>query len=214
MNLVYTEITIKQEVFYLLPHKALYRPIQKQLILSDIHLGKASHFRKKGIAMPAQSHLKDIDRIHFLIDKYKPETVLLLGDLFHSDYNNEWLWFKSMLMTYPHVQFVLVEGNHDILPRGTYVIPNLLKIGLLEEQHLLFSHHPLENCKKLNICGHVHPGMRVTGNAKQSVTLPCFVLSDRHFILPAFGDLTGLKVVEREENTKYFLVTNESVVEL
>jgi DNA ligase-associated metallophosphoesterase len=212
MNLVYTEIKIKNEPFYLLPLKALYRPLQKQLILSDIHLGKASHFRKQGIAMPAQSHLRDIDRIHFLIDKYHPETVLLLGDLFHSEYNNEWMWFKSMLMTYPDVQFVLVEGNHDILPRGTYVIPNLLKIGLLEEQHIIFSHHPLKNPPKLNICGHVHPGIRVTGAARQSFTLTCFVFAEQHFLLPAFGDLTGFKIMDKEENTDYYLVTQDCVV--
>ena len=214
MSLTHLEIKIKHEPFYLLPFKALYRPLQRQLILSDIHLGKASHFRKKGIAMPSQSHLKDIDRIHYLIDQYKPETVLLLGDLFHSEYNNEWLWFKSMLMSYPDVQFVLVEGNHDILPRGTYVITNLLKIGRMEEQHIIFSHHPLPDSSKLNICGHIHPGMRVTGKAKQSVSLPCFVLSETQFILPAFGDLTGLQLMEKEESTRYFLVTQDTVVEL
>lgn len=214
MNLIYTEIKIKAEPFYLLPHRAAFRPLQKQLILSDIHLGKASHFRKKGIAMPGESHLRDIDRIHFLIDKYLPETVLLLGDLFHSEYNNEWLWFRSLLRTYPQVQFVLLEGNHDILPRGAYVIPNLLKIGQLEEQHLIFSHHPLENPGKLNICGHVHPGLRVTGKARQSVTLPCFAMNETHLIMPAFGDLTGLHLLEMDNNARYFLVTQDCVVEL
>ena len=214
MSLAYKEIFIKLEPFHLLPHKALYRPLQKQLVLSDIHLGKATHFRKKGIPMPGQSHLKDIDRIHYLIDNYRPETVLLLGDLFHSEYNNEWLWFKSLLMSYPNVQFVLVEGNHDILPRGTYQIENLLKIGRLEEQHILFSHHPIEQNQKLNICGHVHPGIRVTGKARQSVSLPCFVLSQTHFILPAFGDLTGLSIVDREKDTTYYVVTQDTVVEL
>jgi DNA ligase-associated metallophosphoesterase len=214
MNLSYKEIKIKSEPFYLLPLKALYRPLQRQLILSDIHLGKASHFRKKGIPMPGESHLKDIDRIHYLIDNYHPETILLLGDLFHSEYNNEWLWFKSLLRSYPDVQFVLVEGNHDILPRGTYKIENLLKIGRLEEQHIIFSHHPLEHLDKLNICGHIHPGMRVTGKAKQSVTLPCYVLTPTHFILPAFGDLTGLQIVDKEKDGKYFLVTQDTVVEM
>lgn len=212
--IAYKEIRIRHELFFLLPLKGLFRPLQRQLVLSDIHLGKASHFRKKGIAMPAQSHLKDIDRIHYLIESLNPETVLLLGDLFHSDYNQEWLWFKSILRSYPHVQFVLVEGNHDILPRGTYKIENLLKIGLLEEQHVIFSHHPIEQSPKLNICGHLHPGIRIRGKAKQSVSLPCFVWGPDHFILPAFGDLTGMHLLEKEKNTRYFAVTNDTVVEL
>jgi DNA ligase-associated metallophosphoesterase len=214
MRTAHIQISIRHEPFLLLPHKAIFRPLQKQLILSDIHLGKATHFRKQGIAMPPQSHLRDIDRIHFLVDRYQPETVLLLGDLFHSDYNNEWLWFKSMLRTYPEVQFVLVEGNHDILPRGTYVIPNLLKIGLLEEQHVIYSHHPLKKTGKLNICGHIHPGVRVEGKARQSATLPCFILGEKHFIMPAFGDLTGLRIVDIEPDTRYFAVASDRVVEI
>jgi DNA ligase-associated metallophosphoesterase len=214
MKLAHREILIKREPFYLLPLRAAFRPLQKQLVLSDVHLGKASHFRKKGLQMPAESHLRDIDRMHFLLDQLKPETVLLLGDLFHSEYNNEWLWFKSLLRSYPHVQFVLVEGNHDILPRGTYKIENLLKIGRLEEQHFIFSHHPIDFPGKLNICGHVHPGIRIVGKARQSVTLPCFLLNDSHLILPAFGDLTGLSMPERSKDTRYFAVTEDNVVEV
>lgn len=214
MNPIHTEIIIKGEPFHLLPHRVMFRPLQRQLIISDIHLGKASHFRKKGIAMPDESHLRDIDRLHYLVDKYRPETVLLLGDLFHSEYNNEWLWFKSFLRTYPKVQFVLLEGNHDILPRGTYVIPNLLKIGILEEQHVVFSHHPLTAPAKLNICGHVHPGVRITGKARQSVTLPCFAMNETHLLLPAFGDLTGLHLLDMDEESRYFLVTQDCVVEI
>ena len=212
MILTYTKIVIRHEEFYLLPQRAVYRPVQKQLIISDIHLGKASHFRKQGIPMPPQSHLRDIDKLQFLIHKWAPETVIILGDLFHSEYNNEWLWFKSLLRENASVQFILLKGNHDILPRGTYKIANLLSIGLLEELHYTFSHHPLQDTTKLNICGHVHPGIRVSGIAKQSVTLPCFYLSNSHFILPAFGDLTGLKVIEKEEDSMYYLITENSVV--
>jgi uncharacterized protein len=212
MILTYTKIMIRHEEFYLLPQKAVYRPVQKQLIIADIHLGKASHFRKKGIAMPVQSHLRDIDKLQFLLNKWAPETVIILGDLFHSEYNNEWLWFKSLLRENPTVQFILLQGNHDILPRGTYKIPNLLHIGLLEEQHYLFSHHPLSDIPKLNICGHVHPGVKVSGIAKQSVTLPCFYITESHFIVPAFGDLTGLKLMEITEDAMFYLVTENSVV--
>lgn len=162
--------------------------------------------------MPSQSHLRDIDRLHFLVDQWRPETVLILGDLFHSEYNREWLWFKSLLMHYPDVQFILVEGNHDILPRGSYVIPNLLKIGLLEERHFLFSHHPTDHPGRLNVCGHIHPGLRLTGTARQSVSLPCFYLSETQLIMPAFGDLTGLKLLEREAGSQYYLVANDCVV--
>jgi len=210
----YLEIFLKKESVFLLPQKAIFRPLYKQLILGDIHLGKATHFRKQGIPMPAQSHLKDIDLIHHLINSWNIETVMILGDLFHSEYNREWLWFQSLLMAYPKVQFILVEGNHDILPLASYEIQNLIKLSHIEEMDLIFSHHPLVNPKKLNICGHVHPGIKVHGNARQSVKLPCFYKSSTHLILPAFGDLTGLKLLEHEENSEYYLITGNRVLKL
>jgi uncharacterized protein len=214
MNNTYLETLIRHEVFYLLHQKAVFRPASKQLIISDIHLGKATHFRKSGIPMPAQIHLRDIDRLHFILNTWRPESVLLLGDLFHSEYNREWLWFKSVLMEYPEVRFILVAGNHDILPASEYDLPNLEKTELVEEPHMVFTHSPLGKPEKLNVCGHVHPGIRITGVARQSIRLPCFYLSKKHFILPAFGNLTGLQLLEREKNATYYLVTAETIVKL
>jgi DNA ligase-associated metallophosphoesterase len=208
------EIRLGGELFYLLFHKALFRPAKKQLILSDIHLGKASHFRKKGIALPPQSHLKDIDKLEYLIKKWSPRSVLILGDLFHSQYNREWLWFKALLMGFPRVKFILVEGNHDILSSSEYNLPNLSKKVQVNEERFIFSHAALENPSKINICGHVHPGIRITGVARQSITLPCFYFNGRHFILPAFGDLTGLAILEKEIFSDYYLVTHQTVVKL
>jgi len=210
----YIEILLSGEPFYLLPHKALYRPLQRQLILSDVHLGKATHFRKMGIAMPAQSHLKDLDLLHYLLNRWQPQSVLILGDLFHSRYNREWLWFKSLLMQYPQVSFILVQGNHDVLHDSAYELPNLMKLDVLEEERFIFSHHPLPDPVQLNLCGHVHPGIRLSGSARQSISLPCFYHSQTHFILPAFGNLTGLYLLDREEGSSCYLVMQNSVVKL
>ncbi|MCD6017374.1 MAG: pdeM [Bacteroidetes bacterium] len=214
MKKPYEEIKLRGESFFLLPQRAMYRPSRKQLIISDIHLGKAAHFRKQGIAFPAQSHLKDIDKLNFLLAAWQPHSVLILGDLFHSSYNKEWLWFKSLLMEYEPVQFILIEGNHDILDQTLYSLPNLLKVKVLEEDHFIFSHHPLAKSDKLNICGHVHPGLQLFGTAKQSIRLPCFYLGKVHFILPAFGNLTGLHILEREDNADYYLIVEDKVVKL
>ncbi|MBA3680614.1 MAG: ligase-associated DNA damage response endonuclease PdeM [Bacteroidetes bacterium] len=214
MKYKYTEINLAGEDFYLLPQKAIYRPRLKQLIISDLHLGKASHFRKQGIAIPIESHLKDIDKLHFLIDSWKPLSVLILGDLFHSDYNKEWLWFKSLLLQYSQIQFILVEGNHDILKDDNYKVPNLLKAEYLIEEDFIFSHHPLKQNNKINFCGHIHPGIKLFGEAKQSVTLPCFYHNKFQFILPAFGHLTGLYQLEREEYASYYLVLQDKVIKL
>jgi hypothetical protein len=40
------------------------------------------------------------------------------------------------------------------------------------------------------------------------------VLGPDHFILPAFGDLTGLTIMKKEKEVTYFLVTQDTVVEI
>jgi DNA ligase-associated metallophosphoesterase len=214
MKKPYEEIQLQGELFYLLPQRAMYRPSKKQLILSDIHLGKASHFRKQGIALPIQSHLKDIDKLHFLLTTWEPLSVLILGDLFHSSYNKEWLWFKSLLSEHERVQFILVEGNHDVLQNELYNLPNLLKVKVLEEDKFIFSHHQLEQTEKLNISGHVHPGLQLHGIAKQSICLPCFYSGKTQFIMPAFGNLTGLHLLKREDCSDYYLILENGILRL
>lgn len=212
MNEGTLEILVNNDVLVLLPQRAIFRPSKKQLILTDVHLGKGTHFRKQGLALPGESHLKDIDKLHFLIDKWEPQTILILGDLFHSDYNKEWLWFKSLLLHYYYVEFILVEGNHDILDNDSYSLNNLIKTELLEDEKFVFTHAPTVFEGKLNVCGHVHPGVRIEGLAKQSEKLPCFFLNKTHLILPAFGYLTGLQILHPQEEATYFLATGNRVV--
>ncbi len=209
----YLEIQLNGEPFYLLPQKAIYRPLKKQLFFSDIHLGKTTHFRKKGIALPQQSKLKDIDLITSLINRYQPLQIIFLGDLFHSSYNNEWLYFKSLLQQFATLQFILVKGNHDILKDDIYAIKNLDVIDVLEEEQFIFTHYPLENPIKLNFCGHVHPSYTLRGKAKQSITLPCFYKQNLTFMLPAFGNLTGLFAVQKNKKTSIYLITQKMVIE-
>jgi DNA ligase-associated metallophosphoesterase len=214
MTKPYEVIQLCGEDFYLLPQRAMFRPSKRQLIISDLHLGKATHFRKQGIAIPAQSHLKDIDKLQFLLNTWKPESVLILGDLFHSTYNKEWLWFKALLIEYHTVQFILVEGNHDILDKSYYSLPNLKSVQVLEDDNYLFSHHQLKDSQKYNICGHVHPGLVLYGPARQSMRLPCFYLQPDLLIMPAFGHLTGLHILKRAIDVSVYVILENSVVKV
>lgn len=214
MSSGYLPVSIADEEFLLLPQRAVFRPFQRQLILSDLHLGKASHFRKQGIAMPRQSHLKDLDKFNYLLHVWKPKTVVLLGDLFHSSYNREWLWFKALLNQHQHIHFVLVEGNHDILEQDDYRMSNLTTTSHIAEDRLLFTHHPQVENGMVNICGHVHPGIRLTGIARQSISFPCFYHKASQFLLPAFGELTGLFLIEPSTDETCYIIANNKVVKV
>src|SRR6476469_1295246 len=106
----------KDENLLLLPQKAIYFPSYKILLLSDVHLGKGAHFRKSGIAIPKQLAQEDLAMLSDLIHYYQPQKIIFLGDLFHSDMNNDWDWFCLWREMHQHIDMELIRGNDDILP--------------------------------------------------------------------------------------------------
>ena len=198
----------------LLPQKAMFLPEHSILIIADLHLGKAQHFRKSGIMMPAGSAAKDYITLNSLIEQYTPQQVWFLGDLFHSIHNLEWLQFEAFIHAWPGIDFTLIKGNHDIIQEEYYdklgiaIVPHVLPLD-----QLLFSHEPMSEVAegKINIAGHIHPGCVIHGKGRQSYRLPCFHLSGQNFLLPAFGYLTGLSIMENK-NAAVFAVLPEQVV--
>ncbi len=105
--------------------KSMFWVENRTLILSDLHLGKAGHFRKNGIPIPTEVHQSDLQIISSLIVEYEPLTVIFLGDLFHSEYNKEWGSFSTWLGQYLNIDMVLVRGNHDVLEEQDYIKTSL-----------------------------------------------------------------------------------------
>lgn len=204
------DITLERARLSLLPEKAIFWEAKNLLIVSDLHLGKAGHFRKNGIPIPRNVHFTDLRTLEVLFKKHKPQQVILLGDLFHSFKNNEWSDFLSFIAVYDLVEFVLVKGNHDIL--SDY--PKSLKVvDRLEIGPFCFTHQK-ESTEKYNLSGHLHPGYRLVGPARGGITMPCFYFSDNHGILPAFGAFTGIKKIKKEEGDRIFGVAEGKVIEL
>lgn len=208
------QIRIRETVFTLLAEKALWRPDTGQLIIADIHLGKASHFRKAGISIPADSVLEDMRRLDQLMKAQRPKEVILLGDLFHSSYNREWHLFESFLESFPDVQFILVKGNHDILKQDHYELPNFSVINTWEDELFLYAHEPMAHEHKFVLSGHVHPGITLSGKGRQHLSLPCFHVSKNQAVLPAFGSLTGLFILDQNKDDQYYLVYNGVIREM
>lgn len=137
--------TICNQTFHLHPHAAIFWEETNTLIVADLHLGKATHFRRHGIAVPAYVKDETLEKLSGLLLDFKPARCLMLGDLFHSDYNLEWEEFADLVMAFSHVKFSLVPGNHD---RLTYRQYEKYNIEVQEEPYFegpfAFSHHPLE----------------------------------------------------------------------
>lgn len=201
----------------LLPEKAIHFRSDRTLLLADLHFGKLNHFRRSGIAMPPEASRKSSENIIDLLNKVEPERVIFLGDLFHSHYNQEWEEVGQILRHFSGCSFELVLGNHDIMSRIQYE-----RYGIkLHEKSLIFrefilTHEPLprQSAKHYNIYGHIHPGLKLSGKGRQSLTLPCFFFGKRAGILPAFGAFTGLARIFPEKGDQVFVVAENQVLSI
>ncbi len=203
--------------FTLLPERALLLPDYDTLIVADWHLGKGTHFRKAGIFIPPASVGKDVQRLQSLLESHPVRTVVFLGDLFHSDLNSEWVAFMRFREANRSTRFILTRGNHDILPDG---VLNEAAVEVVERYvvtpGIYCTHHPqADNAFGwLNIAGHVHPGCLISGAGRQGYRLPCFYLHEKTLLLPAFGTLTGLHLMQHRPNARIYPVVGDKVWEL
>lgn len=197
------------------PLKAVYWVEEKALLVADFHLGKASHFRKNGIAVPQQVAYSNYAKFNHLLKAFPMERVIFLGDLFHSDHNEDWEKFGALIKGYGQYHFSLISGNHDIMARREY---EKFNIHVFDEPYaigpLLLSHHPMEGVPDAcyNLAGHVHPSIRLRGKARQSVRLPCFYFSDQNGLLPAFGKFTGTAVIRPKKTDRVFAPVSDREV--
>jgi DNA ligase-associated metallophosphoesterase len=212
-----TPFTLLGQTLHLLPQKAIYWEQQKALIVADVHFGKVGHFRKAGIAVPRDMEQSDLATLSDLIHEYRPEKLLFLGDLFHSDMNNDWDWFILWRSQFPGLQIILVRGNHDIIADSNYHQLNIELHDQLLMEPFLMLHHPLpdeqlQNADGYVFCGHIHPGVNLSGRGRQSVTLPCFAFGSRQAILPSFGKFTGKVAIRSQKTDRIFAVLKDKVV--
>lgn len=213
------EIKLLEQTFILHPNRAIYWRDQRALLIADLHLGKAAHFRRAGIAVPQGVGNQNFRRLTELINAFQPERILILGDLFHSTYNQVWPLFCDFLKSHSTIRFELIPGNHDILPTIEYERSGLLlQAEVYLQAPFCLSHHPLDTAEVpetyYNLCGHIHPCVRLSGNANQRLRLPCFYFGARQGILPAFGAFTGGGTIPVRKGDRVYVLADNSVVEI
>lgn len=193
MNLHELMITLAGEELTLTNQRVVFWKRKSILVLSDLHLGKAAHFRKHGIALPRQISLQDLQQLERLLHHYRPGQVIIVGDLIHAGSNTEVGLFKTLTGKFSETRFHLVKGNHDRLP-----LDQLQAIGInevhqtLEIEAILFSHQNWPQNQAYTISGHRHPGVRLRLPTRQFERFPCFILDKKELVLPAFSQFTGL----------------------
>jgi DNA ligase-associated metallophosphoesterase len=211
------QFVLQGEELQLLPQKAIYWPARKILFIADTHFGKIAHFRKAGLSVPHAAALENLLRFENLLNKNPAKRVFFLGDLFHSDLNTEWLNFKASIRKLKHIQFELITGNHDVLHPHSYQNLNF-KVHAQTYQigPFYLSHEPLKEVPTgvYNLCGHIHPGVRLLGQGRQSMRLPCFYFGAQQGILPAFGEFTGIYQLKPKKEDTVFVVSGQEVLQV
>lgn len=191
----------------------LYWQERSTLIISDVHLGKISHFRKFGAAVPQKAVAQNFLVMTEVIELFKPKVIIFLGDLFHSSVNKEWQFFEEWISNLM-AKVILVSGNHDIISPVKYEDLGVLVTKELLLDGFLLTHHPEERENLFNFSGHVHPAIRLHGVGRQSVRLRCFFKTKNQMILPAFGEFTGNYTMEATPDCEAYALLGDTVLQV
>lgn len=200
----------------------MYWEQEKTLVASDLHIGKTGHFRKHGIMVPQDIYKEDMQRLFTAIQYFKPRQFVIVGDLFHSHANRELLLFTRWRNDFPLVDFILVKGNHDILPAKWYDENNIKICDCLELNSILLVHD--KDCKntpalerddiKGIVSGHIHPAVVLGSGPRQAVRLPCFYFNGRQCILPAYSHFTGTFALKPKKQDMVYAITSNEILSL
>lgn len=168
-------------------------PARDMLVVSDLHLEKGSYLGSFGHPLPHMDSRATLDRLSVIVDDYRPQRLLCLGDSFHdvqavSRMDRADKQFLAGLISQVE-EWIWVLGNHDP------AIPDEIegkRQQRLRVETIGFCHEPENDWPECShqVIGHFHPKMRVSAG-RQRVRGRCFALSETLLVMPAFGQYTG-----------------------
>ena len=173
------------------PTGALWWPARTTLAVADLHLEKGSGFAERGKLLPPYDSAETLGVLANLIDRFRPERVVCLGDSFHDGRAGARLP-RAVGERLAHLigarDWIWITGNHDPAPP-----PNWGGRALSEfaEGPLRFRHEAVAGLRAVGeISGHFHPKAGISWRGRRVVGR-CFVEDGRRLVLPAFGAFAG-----------------------
>lgn len=209
-------IELAGERVALLAERALHWEGAQAVIAADVHWGKAATFRSAGVPVPAGTTSAGLARLDRALARTGAHRLFVLGDLLHA---RAWQapgtvraiaeWREG----HPDLEIVLIRGNHD---RRAGDPPASLAISVVEGPWragpFILRHEPEPDPEGYVLAGHLHPGLSLRGPARARVRLPCFAFGAAVGILPAFGEFTGLELIEPRRSDRVYVVAGDDVV--
>ena len=195
---------------------ALFWRRRQTLVIADAHFGKAAAFRRSGVFVPEETTEAALQRLTRLLEQTGAGRIVFIGDFLHAKEGRH----PDTLRTIGHwrdrhatVEMILVRGNHD---RRAGDPPREFRMTCVEapllEAPFALAHHPVEVEGHYVLAGHIHPAVKLSGAGRQHARLPCFWFGRRVGVLPAFGEFTGVAIVEPEPEDRVFCIAGDEVI--
>ena len=211
MSLTSIDHTLRwqDQTLVLTADRAVFWVEQRLLFLADVHFGKAMSFRRAGIAVPSGQTEHDLARMRALVMRFKPDKLLILGDLMHCKPAALEPWISALSefkAAFAPMACQIIAGNHDrhrnnALPDWDWLINSL------DIYPFRFTHEPSTKAGFYSFAGHVHPciSLRMAGG---NLRLPAYCFAEQQALIPSFGSFTGGFTVSQRDYSRVFVVSD------
>jgi DNA ligase-associated metallophosphoesterase len=174
------------------PHHsgALYLPSERALLLSDLHLEKASSYAARGVFLPPYDTRATLGSVAVAIAAFEPRQVISMGDSFH-DRTGPLRLEPDDAATLRRLQggraWLWLTGNHDPdAPSGLDgEVADTIALG-----GVMLRHEPSHRGAEPEIAGHLHPAARIRLRGR-GVRRRCFISDGNRLVMPAMGSYAG-----------------------
>ena len=207
----------------LLPQRGVWEAATRTLWIADLHLGKAASFRALGQPAPAGTTDENLRRLGALTDAMSARRLIVLGDFLHGREAHDGALpakLRAWKMARGDLRCVVVRGNHDQRAGDIAGDCGFVSVDApYSASGVEARHFPLGEAAALAdgptvLAGHLHPVGRLHGLAHDSIRLPCFAISGRQIVLPAFGEFTGGRPLRAGPQVKLVATTDTELVEI
>lgn len=189
---------------------AIFHERQRWLAVADLHFGYEVSQRAAGNLFPLWGMHTIETRLKDLLQDYKPNRLLLLGDLVHDSAAARDL-AELVKGLREFCEIMLIAGNHD---RDLGQKVDLVEAWQGDGYYFHHGHCLTEREDCVQIIGHHHPAGAVRDGAGLRLKLPAFVQQENCWILPAFSPWAAGTEWEQTTSTRMWLCSPQRILRL